>query len=276
MKPLKLVSLACFLSSIAPAHAMTIILSDDFSGGTGDINGAAPDIGASNWIASSLFNANGSVDNNLGTNGGSMTLAFTPAQGLIYTLDATISGITGNTNWFALGFANGQSSATASTSRFITGTGSAGVVGTAWMLFRGAQSPGPTPAQTFNAAQRGNGALTNTNGGLADGENWGALASDAAGTIDLRIVLDTSGGAGTWTATWFAKRDTDPTYSEVRANELVGNEANFTSVGIAVSRADASGVDGTIESFSLSYVIPEPSGVLLSSLAALGLFRRRR
>ena len=38
----------------------------------------------------------------------SLTLPFTPVDGFIYTLDASFSGVTGDTDWLALGFAKGQ------------------------------------------------------------------------------------------------------------------------------------------------------------------------
>ncbi len=265
----------CIGLAVASVSQAEIIYQDDFSGGTGDINGQAPDIGANNWVASATFNADGSIDNTA-TTGSSMTLAFTPDDGFIYTLDASISGIVGNTNWFGLGFANGQSTVVSANTRFITNT----VVGTAWMLFRGDNPPGPTPAATFNVAQLGTGVLfpPTTNGGISDPQNWTALATDEGGDIDMRVVLDTTGGTGFWTATWFAKRPNDASFSEVRASTLIPmtSEANFTSVGIAVSRPDASGVDGTIEFFQLTSVVPEPSTFLLLGLGAALLVSYRR
>ncbi len=237
------------------AHAFTIIYSHDFSGGTGALNGTPVDVGTANWVASDLFRQNGTIN----PGPGSATLAFTPQDGNLYSLDATLTGVTGAGNdWIALGFANGQSLDTNTASRFITGQ----VIGTSWMLFRGSNNG--------NFAFRGLG--SGGNGGTTDGQQWvGPLANEGGGDVDLRILLDTTGGPGTWTATWLAKRPTDADYTVVRPATAMLTES-MNSVGLAIANP---GISGGIQSFSLS-IVPEPSTGLLLALAGLGLLGRRR
>jgi uncharacterized sulfatase len=233
---------------VSLVSAQTTIYSDDFSGGTGDINSVAPDTrpGTETWTASTIFNANGSVDRPTSGSQGSMTLPFTPADGFIYTLDASFSGVTGDTDWLALGFAKGQSASSTTNDRFISGN----VVGSTWILFRGAT---PAPLTTNgNKIQRGLG-----NASPAD---WldATLWDLEGGAIDLRIVLDTTGGTGAWTATWYAKLPADGSYTLVGATTPVPHAASeYTSVGIAASNTSpTAGTGGTIESFSLTAAAP--------------------
>jgi uncharacterized sulfatase len=233
---------------ISLASAQTTIYSDDFSGGTGDINNVAPDIrpGTETWTASTLFNADGSVDRPTSSSQGSMTLPFTPVDGFIYNLDASFSGVTGDTDWLAMGFAKGQAATSTTNDRFIGGN----VVGSTWMLFRGAT---PAPLTTNgNKIQRGL--------GNADPADWldATLWDLEGGAIDLRIVLDTTGGTGAWTATWYAKLPAAGSYTLVGATTPVPHAASeYTSVGIAASNTNPStGTGGTIESFSLTAAAP--------------------
>lgn len=258
MKPFKLLSLALVLLAIPSAHAVTIIYQDDFGGGTGDINGLAPVIGASNWVAAPMFNANGTIVNadTASIDGGSATLAFTPAQGLIYTLDLSLTGLNGDTNWIGFGFANGQSDVLSANSRFInspTPTNN-GVIGRAWMLVRG------DGTATNKASMNGTASHVDWSPDFATG-----------GSVDLRVVLDTTAGSTNWTATWFAKLTADTSYTQVRAEADIVTET-ITSVGFARSN---DGVEGTATFFQLSS-IPEPSTALLGGLGLLALLRRRR
>jgi len=239
---------------ISLAAAQTTIYSDDFSGGTGDINAIAPDVrpGGETWTASPIYNANGSVDQPISNAQGSMTLPFTPVDGFIYTLDASFSGVSGDTDWFAMGFANGQSSTSTSADRFL----GANVTGATWMLFRGAT---PAPLTTSgNKIQRGLG-----NASPAD---WldPTLWDLEGGAIDLRIVLDTTAGTDAWTATWYAKLPAAGSYTLVGATTTVLHAAaSYTSVGIAASNTNAStGTGGTIESFSLTSQDPTAQALL--------------
>lgn len=230
-----------------------VLFSEDFSGGTGDIDGTTPDVttGGATWVAGSVFNADGSVEQGAG----SMTLAFTPLNGQVYTLDASVSGVSAPVNdfdWLALGFADGQSSASTTSSRFVNGSTPLGV---AWMLFRGyIDSPHPNKTHT-------------------DGSNnpvtWTSL-TDLTDSVDMRIVLDTTAGTGTWAATWYAKAPVDSSYSEVGATMVLTNQT-ISSVGMALSGL---GVTGTVESFSLT-VVPEPATLALLGLGGLVLRRRR-
>jgi hypothetical protein len=93
------------------------------------------------------------------------------------------------------------------------------------------------------------------NGGLA-GEAVPYQPTPVEGTVDMRVVLDTTGGAGAWTATWFAKRAGSATFTEVRPETPLLDETTITAVGIAVSNP---GIVGTFEAFSLSTLLgPQP------------------
>jgi hypothetical protein len=249
---LKLIPFAGLIAASGTVQAATIF-EDTFTGGTADLNGKVPasTTGGAAWIAANNFDLDGSFDGS----GGTATLAFTPSSGFVYTLDASITGISGDGNWLALGFANGQNTTPGTTNRFVNGNV---VEGRAWLLARGNNTPNPNAAHTVGS---GNGVL------------WsGSIANANGGDIDLRVVLDTTGGTGSWETTWFARRPTDGTYTEVRPTSPVTNES-YDSVGFAVSN---SGVSGTLTSFSLNSVVPEPSSALLAGLGALALLRRRR
>lgn len=239
---------------ISLAAAQTTILSDDFSGGTGNINSVAPDVrpGSETWTASTIFNADGSVDRPTSSNQGSMTLPFVPANGFIYTVDASFSGVTGDTDWLGFGFANGQSATSTTNDRFVGPT----VTGATWMIFRGA-TPAPL-ATNGNKIQRGLAA--------ADAVDWldPTLGDLEGGAIDLRIVLDTTGGTGAWTATWYAKLPASGSYTLVGATTPVPHAAaSYTSVGIAASSTHpTSGTGGTIESFKLTSLAPSPTTLI--------------
>jgi hypothetical protein len=264
-----LLPLAAGLALATSLHAATIF-SDDFSGGSGDpLDGTTPDVttGGATWVAASIFNADGTTEDNAG----SATLAFTPTSGFIYTLDASFSGLglvgDPDVDWMAAGFVNtNASSGTGGTNdRFITGD----TVGTAWTLARGDQ-----PLDPNAVGYSGTGALGTGNGGLAGG-SVGIQLLPIASAIDMRIVLDTTGGAGPadWTATWSVKRPADSSYTLVRATETLQSGAVISAVGIARSNP---GITGKADSFTLTSVVPEPSTVALLGLGSLALLRRRR
>ncbi len=266
----------CGLFGVAVCTASSVyaatIFSDNFDGAAAtDLNGLAPDIapGAETWVAANTFDADGAIAD---TGGGSATLAFAPANGFIYTLDASVRNFaaTGTTatpvenDWVAMGFINGQSSINGNNERFVAGN----VNGIAWMLARGNTTGG---ANTAFLGISTSGTQANTGGAP-----WTdpTLVSSVGVDIDMRVVLDTTGGAGTWTATWLAKLPADASYAEVRATAQLVDEA-ITSVGIARS---GPGFTGSITNFTLSSVVPEPSSVALIGLGLGGvclLLRRR-
>jgi hypothetical protein len=247
--------------TIGPSSSLAILLacsslqaatifSDTFTPGSTDpLNGTTPDTttGAAAWVSASNFNADGSFLAASGTAGASATLLFTPSSGEVYTLDSRMD-VTSTTGWLAMGFATGQSTATSANARFVNGSTPLGRV---WML------------------------MSEGGGGAAwqDGTSVGYTEDNTlsvSGTIDMRIVLDTT--ATTWTATWYAKDATASVYTVIKGTENVASQASINSVGFALS---GSSVPGTITSFSLS-TIPEPSAALLGGLGLLALLRRRR
>ena len=240
-----LVTAAC-CGLVAGTARATVLFSDNFDGPSAtDINGLAPDVapGAETWVAAYQFDADGVIEDGNDIYGGSATLAFTPAQGFTYTLDASFRNFASTANtaavdsdWVALGFANGQSELDSSNARFTAGL----VKGVAWMLMRGDTSAA-NPNFTW---------LGNDSTGTASGTNvqWAALDTSFGADMDMRIVLDTTGGEGTWTATYYAKLAADANYVEVRSATLLLDEAGINSVGISRSNQ---GFTGQVTSFSL-------------------------
>jgi hypothetical protein len=217
-----------------------VIFADNFDG-SGPLNGAVPDIrpGAEAWVAAGQFGADGSVGGSP-TSGGSATLAFVPVHGRIYTLEARLSATStaGNNDWLAIGFSKGQGTVSSVDYRFIIN----GVVGRSWMLFRGSSSP----TVPDHAALLGVG--TGSNSGTASNVNWVDWTSGTGGRVELRIVLDTTGGTGAWKSTWYARRPGDAEYITVRPTASMLAE-DITSVGIAKANT---AVTGAIESFKLT------------------------
>lgn len=166
------------------------------------------------WVAAHSFRANGWISP--GT--ASATLAFQPVDGVVYTLDGSLRGVTsqdGDSPWVALGFAGGQSTGTTRLDRFVMGK----VTGRAWMLLRGAGSK-----------------LLNSTHDVGDSnpKDWENWSGGAGGDVDMRVVLDTTRGYGNWTATYFARRAGEGGYVTVGQTRTLPNEA-IRSVGIAVS-----------------------------------------
>ncbi len=215
--------------SLSPLSAQTVIFTEDFSGDDlTELNESTPDTtNGPAWVSSSNFKTDGSF----GGSAGSATLAFSPIDGLIYQLDASVSVSGVNANWFALGYVSGQSTNTGNNNRFVTGNVT---LGRAWMLIRGDNSIHP------------NAAHTETTG---DPVTWaGTLANADGGDLDLRIILDTRDGTDAWKTTWFAKRPADADYTEVR-NETILLNQEINAIGFAVGNTD---VFGAIKSLSLT------------------------
>ncbi|MGB6219543.1 LamG-like jellyroll fold domain-containing protein [Haloferula sp.] len=201
-----------------------VLFQDDFSETGGGLHGVTPDITTcfEKWTASPAFNRDGSIN----ALTGSATLAFVPVDGVVYTLDASLTANSGpSENWIALGFSRGQSREAA---RF----GSGGLGGRVWMLHRAADTTKPVNRAWLSTS--------------ASDWNWPS-GSPLGGPMDMRVVLDTTGGAGAWTATWFAKRPADETYTMVRDTEQLINES-INSVGFSVIGENLS---ASVERFEL-------------------------
>ncbi len=223
----------------APVHNETLFQEIFASGGTLHRSHPAGAMRDVRWVATPAFQRNGDIAPSAT---GTATLAFTPVNGAVYTLDASFRDLhaTGEADdaWIALGFAKGQGISSRiygwTENRFLEGQ----TTGRAWMLFRATENP------LEHTSQLG---TTGKNGGLADQLPWTNWNRGYGGDVDMRVVLDTTSGAGHWTATWYAKRPSDPEYTMVRATTKLINEA-INSVGIAVGKQ---GVSGNLKSFVL-------------------------
>ena len=218
-----------------------LIYSDSFTR-SGNLNGSAPDVTnapGQTWIAANDATA---------TTSGSQValdaerLAFLPVSitaNNTYTLQADLH-TTGSANWMALGF-----SLNAPTTVPWHGGGHLAV---AWALDEAADG--------FQDAVFGG-------VGSANGQSVGVTAP---GFHTYKIVLDTM--APQWTVTWF--RDSVQTGSTFT---YASNPTTISHVGFGTYEETT----GTVDNFSFSEVVPEPtSALLLLGSGALLLLRRRR
>ncbi len=240
---LALAAVAMVALVVSSANA-AVIYSDDFSGSNTDgLNGTTPDVttGGATWVAASNYKADGSFTVGNPVN---MTLAFTPVDGTVYTLDAQIENV-GGSQWVQFGFGDGQGTTSNWTGR-------------AWNLLRAA-GDATNAHSTYGSAFAGAGA-------------WTSLATLRYGDdMDVRIVLDTT--AATWTARYYAKAGNVGTYTEVIAGAKDITDETITAVGFGTY--NSGGNFGKFNSFSLTQV-PEPATMGLLAIGGLALLRRRR
>lgn len=229
----------------SPLHS-DLIFREDFNY-PGALHGLRPDQGASTaqWIASTAFGGDGRLDPH---STGTATLAFTPLHGRIYTLDASFKHIQSEPDvdsWVGLGFASGQSISSyiygIRENRFLEGQ----TTGRAWMLFRATGSP--LEHQAFLGS-------SGKNGGIADASNWIEWNDGPGGDIDLRVILDTTGGEGKWLADWQAKRPDEKDYRSIRPPHGLLHE-EIRSVGLVVGKK---GLSGRVTHVSLRADAMEP------------------
>jgi uncharacterized sulfatase len=256
----RLVLFAALALAAPAARSQTVIYEQSFTPGAGTavLNGTSPTTGSDNWVAAtSRFEADGDIlegGATTGTAAGSATLSFAPADGFVYTLDASFRNAAGTANaasphendWFAVGFAKGQSAGNSVNDRFINNN----VIGKAWMLFRGANT-----ANVNNVTQLGRATIGNSTS-----TNWSdsALAATYGGGMDMRVVLDTTGGPGNWTASWFAKLPASQSFIQVGAAATLLDE-DINSAGVALS---GRGVEADLTYFHLTSLAPSPKTLI--------------
>jgi len=234
----------------------TTFYTDNFSGPAATpLNGTTPgtSFDGSSWVAAPNFEADGNSVTIVDDLGGSATLGFVPVNGATYVLEGSIDGVTGDSDWFGLGFVNGQSTNQSTNNRFITNN----TEGIAWTFYRGDASGNANQAWLGNPG-------VEPNSGIVDSTPWAVDANTGGGDVSIRISLDTTGGDGNWTATWEA--DTGSGYNVVRAETGLLSQA-ITAVGFANSNAND--MTGTLSGFSLTGV--EPANSRLLNAAALNV-----
>ena len=184
----------------------TVLLNDDFTAGAAaDLEGTSPGTGTSTWRANEEYQDDGSMVSP--ANAGAY-YPFTPQQDRTYVLEVNAANVVtysdaDNCIW---GFFEGISA-----SDLVTGPSANGEIDptTAKAVHLMRETAGGT---RNNAYRRGD-----DDDGQADTTAWtdGTLNSSADSVLDLKVTLDTTGGAGNWTAMWEAKSVISPTYTEV-------------------------------------------------------------
>ena len=234
------------IAGLAGTASASIIYQDNFTGGTANLDGAAPTIdhGASTvWTAGGTngpgngagagvgWQDNGSTS--FSGNSGSAYLLFKPSIGNIYTLAGGLDVASGN--WMSIGFVKSPV-----TTNPLYGSGAY-----AWALMTpgGGAAEYPGPDQT----------------------NAGVGFTGTSGTNTISIVLDTM--ATQWTYQVF-----DNGTSVAPAASFATNQPTITAVGFGNSDST-----GTVSGFELSSAaVPEPASLGLAAVGAMGLLLLKR
>ena len=244
IKLLSVLTLGVALAYTSVASAAEVIIYQDNFDRNGILNGSEPTITTEGNLWNSLnWTTDGSAAKP-GAAGWMAILPFTPVTGYVYTLSASMNPTTpaDSSSWFILGF---------------TGRGATDN----W--FAAAQSSASVGARVSNAASPDFYAL----GPGAAG--FGTLGNYADGVPHLySITLDTTAlNSANWTVSYSVNG------TQVIAPTALGYTPVINYVGFG--SGDATG--GTIDNFSLTAVVPEPStyALVVGGIATLLLIRRR-
>jgi hypothetical protein len=191
-------------------------MEDDFSGAGAVLNGTSPDVGTGLWAAHSDYLDNGLMT---GINSGAY-YPFAPASGKVYEIEWETSSILESDGL---------------ETRCFLGEG----------LPTNPELVGPTIYGNSDPTTLKAGFVLRDLGGTQDnacrlGDHSDGEADTASFTdgtlkieddaIDLQLKLDTTGGAGNWTVTWYAKDPAASTWTQVRAETSLLDE-NITMMG---------------------------------------------
>ena len=178
------------------------------------------------------------------------SLPFTPQNGFIYDLRASIevSSVGASGNWLGLDF--GQAGLNGHTA---SGSGSALSNNNPFGLLI---SKGSNVVQDFAGVGTGN------------GSTGGTATAGQFNTFD--VFLNTTGAA--WTVAWGINLPAGSTI----ANANAGTFTYATNPSIGLVTFGSNKLTGAISDFSLTAVTPEPASLSLLALAGLPLLARRR
>lgn len=201
----------------------TVLLFDDFTAGSAvDLEGTSPGTGISQWRAHQEYQDDGTMVANV--NAGAY-YPISPQQGYRYLLDvqsANVATFSDADNCIWGFFEN------ISLSDVTTGPASSGEIDptTAKAVHLMRETGGGTRNNAYRRGDEGD--------GQADTNAWTdpTLNASPDAVLDLQIEIDTTGGAGNWTAQWWAKGILSGTYTEVGPLTALLDE-NIGAVGFA-------------------------------------------
>ena len=239
------------IAGLAGTASASIIYQDSFTGGTANLDGAAPTVDHGTSTVWTAGGTNGSGDGagagvgwqdngstSFSGNSGSAYLLFTPSSGNIYTLTASFELTTSSSNWLSVGFVR-----TPNTTMPLYGSGAY-----AWgfVMPSGAGATYPGPDQTVAGTGFTGNAYNNLN--------------------TLSIVLNTQASA--WTYQMSA--------NGTAVTPVVAYTTNPAITAVGLGNSDATGHFSNFELSSAA--VPEPASLGLVAAGSLGLLliKRRR
>lgn len=201
-----------------------ILYEHSFGGAASSIDGVTPDttFDSNTFHSAGTFLANGAIAGATGSTG--MYLPFTPSEGVQYVLEARIRNLDPNgeaTQDLHLFFGEGLSSPASD-----TGPDASGLADPTTLK----------AGQVYRSTNGNNGwSIGDASDGEASQSDWSdaTLRDDNGGDIDLRVSLDTTGGTGTWTASFFARIAGDNQWTQVGGPEDILDE-NIGAIGIGI------------------------------------------
>lgn len=225
-----------FTQSLSGTQEKIILYDDLASGSAGNnLDGTTPTTGSQQWRAHINIQDNGTMEDPIDAGA---YYSFTPVNGTRYELtfgSAFVDTYNDGDNCI-FGFYEDPS-----TSNTISGPTADGSLNPtcakAVHLMRNVD-----PATRQNAYRLGT-----ESDGMATTQQWTdeTLRESPDDVLDLRILLDTTGGTGNWTATWYAKGILSGSYTEVGPETPLLSE----NVGAVGWSQDSTAVEGHVTSF---------------------------